>query len=134
MKSNKGFTLIELLAVIVILSILALIIGISITKSIKDSKEQTYQTQINSIKSSAEMWVADNIGNINAGCIYITLKRLQDDGYADLNIKNPKNNNESFSPTTTYIKINVTSVSGNLSFAYDVSLGSAPSGCSAFNN
>ena len=127
---KKGFTLIELLAVVVILGILVTIVGVTVTKSIKDSKEKLYQTQKSSIISSTEMWVADNIERISSGCIYITLKDLQDGGYADLNIKNPKTGT-SFTPTATYITITATTVSGNISFTYDVLL-TTPSSCSQF--
>ena len=61
MKNKNGFTLVELLAVIVILSLLALLTSTAVTKLVKDSKEDLYQTQIELIKASAEAWGADNI-------------------------------------------------------------------------
>ena len=57
--NNKGFNLIELLAV----TILALIMGIgavSYNSIIEKSKNKSYTTYENSIKSSAMMYIIDN--------------------------------------------------------------------------
>ena len=50
--NKKGFTLVELLAVIIILSLLALLASTSVSKIVKDSKSDLYDTQINLIKSA----------------------------------------------------------------------------------
>ena len=107
---NKGFTLIELLAVLVVLSIIALVTIPAITGTLRKSKETLYNEQLKSIESAARLWGADNLGILPDDasstnvCDYnqindcptsyrklvIDLKMLQDNGYIDKNIKNPK--------------------------------------------
>lgn len=95
MKKN-GFTFIEILGVITLLALISTIILIAVNKSIKDSKETLYKTQIENIKSAASMWRTDNIELIpNSGYYSITLEVLQNSGYIKNEIINP-NTNESF--------------------------------------
>lgn len=54
---KKGFTLIEVLAVIVILSMLGLIVFPEIKEVITNSKEKSYNTQINSIIDATKRYV-----------------------------------------------------------------------------
>lgn len=56
MMNKKGFTLIELIAVIVILSLIALIVFPAINSVIKDSKEKAYNEQIASIVKAAKQF------------------------------------------------------------------------------
>ena len=126
---KKGFTLIELLAVIIILAALVLLVSRVVTKSLKTSKEQLYDSQISSIIASTEMWIADNIENINTGCTYITLQTLQTGGYIG-SVKNPKTD-ANFVSNSTYIKITVTGTT-NLVFNYEVVF-EVPSSCTLFN-
>ena len=58
--NKKGFTLVELLAVIVILSLLAIITSTVIFKLIKTSREDLYNDQIKLIEKAAEKWTVDN--------------------------------------------------------------------------
>ena len=92
--NKKGFTLVELLAVIIILSLLALLASTSVSKIVKDSKSDLYDTQINLIKSAAEAWGADNLYDLpDAGtCKYLTLKDLKQYGLIDPEIKDPRTN------------------------------------------
>ena len=94
--NKKGFTLLELLGVIIILSLLALLTSTAITKIVKDSKQDLSDMQIALIKSSAELWGADNIDKLpDAGvCVYITLNNLQNEGFLDNTIIDPKNNSK----------------------------------------
>ncbi len=82
---RKGFTLIELLGVIIIISLLALLTSIAVTKLVKDSKQQLSNVQINLIKSSAEMWGADNLGKLPDidECIYLKVSDLKNVGLLD---------------------------------------------------
>ena len=94
--NKKGFTLVELLAAIIILSLLALLAGTSVTNVVKNSKNELYDSQLALIKSAAELWGADNLSLLpNAGeCKYLTLGDLKKYGTLDSNIINPKTNEE----------------------------------------
>lgn len=101
MSKNNGFTLAELLATIVILVLISLVAIPSVLKTIKDSKSELYDNQINLIKSTAISYVADQImhpdinssiyqmlyGGIDEYNIYLI--ELQQLGYADFEITNP---------------------------------------------
>ena len=56
MKKNKGFTLIELLAVLVILSIIALIITPIVTNLIKDAREKAAKDAMEGLVNSVEIY------------------------------------------------------------------------------
>lgn len=104
---NKGLTLVELIAVLVILSIIALIVTPTITGNIKEYKDEMYINQINAIKDSAYNWAADNIDNLpidNSYALKVMLKELQDGGYIDDKVKNPKNGGN-FNPEETFVLI-----------------------------
>lgn len=60
---KKGFTLVELVTTLVILSIIALIVTPNILVSVKDYKNQVYDTNIGTIKSATMSWAADNIND-----------------------------------------------------------------------
>ena len=94
--NKNGFTLVELLAVIVILTLLALVAGTAITKVVSDSKEELSSTQIKLIKSAAEIWGADNINLLPAKntCKYLTLGDLKNYGILESSIKDPKTDQE----------------------------------------
>lgn len=91
--NNKGLTLVEVIAVLVILSIIALIVTPNVTNSVADYKERTLETQLSSVKGALKNWTADNINKVTCGdgntALYVTLKKLQDDAYLDYEIKNP---------------------------------------------
>ena len=57
---KKGFTLIEMLAVIVILAIISLIIFPEVNKVIKNSKQKSYNTQIQNLVDATKKLVVDN--------------------------------------------------------------------------
>lgn len=90
--NKKGFTLVELLAVIVLLGLVALIAAPAITGIIKQSKENLSDSQKASIELSAKNWATDNMSDLpaNGECIWVELETLQADGYADLELKDPK--------------------------------------------
>ena len=56
MKKNKGFTLIELLAVLVILSIIALIITPIVTNLIKDAREKAAKDAMEGLVDAVEIY------------------------------------------------------------------------------
>ena len=53
MKKN-AFTLIELLAILVIISVLAIILIPTVKESIQEAKNSAYNDQVNTIKQAAE--------------------------------------------------------------------------------
>ncbi len=103
---KKGFTLIELMAVIIILGIIAIIIVPNIERGIERYRQNSYETQIRTIKMAANNFSIDNIHINSLGegeFVYITLNQLKLSGYLDGDIVNPITN-ENFSGETV-IKI-----------------------------
>ena len=90
--NKNGFTLVELLAVVVLLGLIALIASPAITGIIKKSKDSLSNSQKQSIELSTKNWATDNMEKlpVDKDCIVVSLKKLQRDGYADLEIKDPK--------------------------------------------
>lgn len=119
--NKKGFTLVELLAVIVILSLLALLTSNAVTKLVKDSKNDLYDNQILLIKEAAETWGADNLYRLpdKGKCAILTLKDLKQYGILDSSIINPKTNEE----FSDYLKIKISTQEGdygNLVTTYEI--------------
>lgn len=127
--NKKGFTLVELLAVIVILAALALVASTSVTKIMKDSKEDLYNTQILALKSTVESWGANNLDKLPEvdTCAYLTLKDLKDDGIINSSIKNPKTGEE-FSDDLKFKISTTTSSRGKKVTTYEVDVKDV-SGC-----
>ena len=86
--NKKAFTLIELLAVIIILSLLALISSTVISNLLKESREKLTDTQIALIKSAAQSWGSENFAKLPSigECRYIVLGELKEEGYLDENV------------------------------------------------
>ena len=119
--NNKGFTLVELLAVIVILAIITSLANISVTKIMKDSKNDLTDVQIKLIEDAAHVFISSNLDKTpNSGdCVYITLGTLKETGILNDNIKNFKKNEDI--SDDLIIKISAeTSEYGNLIFNYDI--------------
>jgi len=110
--NKKGFTLVELLAVIIILSLLALLASTSVSKIIKYSRSDLYETQINLIKKAAEAWGADNLDELpEAGsCKFLLLKDLKEYGIIDDKIINPKTNK----PFSNDLVIKITGIENDM--------------------
>lgn len=91
---ERGFTLVELLAVIVILGLIALVSVPAITGIIKSGKEDLANSQEETIEMAAKNWASDqkNIMKlpVDGNEICINFSTLQEQGYLDLNLKNPK--------------------------------------------
>ena len=105
--NNKGFTLMEILGVITLLALISLVVIMATTKPLKESKETLYQTQLEEIKSAAEMWRTDNIELIpNTGYYSITLKTLQDNGYIKKEIIDPRTEKKINENTIIKVKMN----------------------------
>lgn len=92
MKKN-GFTLVELLAVLVILSLLFILIAPTVADIISQSKETTYNKQVNTILKATYDYSLKNIEILpkENEIKYVTLGELKYEGLIDINIKDPKN-------------------------------------------
>lgn len=107
MKQNKGFTLIELLAVLVLLSVLALIAFPQVEKYMAQSRKDANQTEIKNIIAATKNWEADNRGKIpdNGKTYTLTLGELIDGGYID-EVENHETNEKMSRDTTITITKN----------------------------
>ncbi|MGI6329957.1 MAG: prepilin-type N-terminal cleavage/methylation domain-containing protein [Bacilli bacterium] len=99
MKRKQGFTLIELLTVIIVLIIIVSIAVPNIMKVVNNSKERSYQLLIESIESSAQLYVSKDRKTVTnylkeheGDSFKITLKDLVGDGLLKDKIINPRNN------------------------------------------
>ena len=117
--NKRGFTLIEMITVLVIISLVALISVTAVTKLLNTSKKSLYNNQINQIESAARVWGADhmlilpNDDTSNVVCNYsnidscpedykkliITLQDLQDGGYINDEIKDPRDSDKTIDAT-----------------------------------
>lgn len=95
MSPKKGFTLIELMTVIVLLAGILLLIVSTFTKTIANSKEKTYQIQINNLKQAAKKWAMENPGFLSQEeSLHLDLDALIEAGYLkNDDIVDPRNNN-----------------------------------------
>lgn len=94
MKNKKGFTLIEIMAVIIILSIIALIVVPLVTGSIKSSKDKLYDTQIENIKSAAKSYMINLDLDDTQNKMLVTIEELKKLGLVDKDIKDPRTGEE----------------------------------------
>lgn len=106
MNNKKGFTLIELIAVVIILSLIALLIFPAIEKTINGAKKDLYDTQIKGIIDGAKSWVADNpryLPENDGDELVISLGELKIGAYVEVDMTNPKT--DKMFDTATKIKI-----------------------------
>lgn len=88
MKKN-AFTLIELLAILVILSILSVILVPTVNYSIKKARESSYESQVNTILSSAENYIMNSDFKVENDEKVIYVKDIVSSGYLDTMLTNP---------------------------------------------
>ena len=89
---NKGFTLAELLGVIVIISIILLLVMIPITKNLQKGTSTIHDAQIKLIEMGTENWISDNLASLpqkNGESITLSTGTLKQEGYLDMNVKDP---------------------------------------------
>ena len=99
--NNKGFTLVELLAVIVILALLAIVAGVSVSSIMKKATSNTNDIVVKNLEDAALTYGLDKLNipnscaidfelgsiyslgpNTPASCITkIKVKKLKDEGY-----------------------------------------------------
>ncbi len=91
---NKGFTLVELLGVLVVLAIMLIVTVPAITSSLKSADQKEYDSFVNNIIDSAELYVETNrekfpelssIGGVSA----VPIRDLIDSGFLKENTINP---------------------------------------------
>ena len=91
---KKGFTLIEIIAIIILLSVIALITYPIINNLISDSREELYNKQISELERLSNTWVTKNINKlkIEDGYTYnLSFEELHEQGFvSDEQVKNPK--------------------------------------------
>ena len=122
-KSNRGFTLVELLVTMVILGIITGM-AIPLIRNISEAqKEKKYKTYMNSVKSSAKLYVdsysEDLFGNNKSGCAYISYEDMADKSL----IKNFQEENVSCYSDKTYVR--VVKLNGKYSYAVQLGCGSS---------
>ena len=91
---KKGFTLVEMLAVITLLGLLALVIIPASEAIIKNSKNDSYNIQIQNIKSAMKNYASSNTFNmptVDGDYVELTLGDLKREGFLEKEFKNPKN-------------------------------------------
>ena len=98
--NKRGFTLIELLAVIIILSVIALIVMVSVSSSIDNSSEELTKVQKKTIEDAAEHYYLKEGMNNNVTCV--SVRELISKGYTEgKNIIDPSTGKE----MTGFVKI-----------------------------
>ena len=93
---RRGFTLIELLAVLVIIAILSVIVVPTVTNSIEEAKENTYNEQVNIIKQAGESYFIDSNYKVlenEQKVVYVT-DILESEYLSNSQIINPKTEKE----------------------------------------
>ncbi len=91
----KGFTLVEILGVLIVVGIISVITFTVIDNSLNNATNKTYETQLENIKKAAESYVVDpknydSLPQNDGETITLTLGQLQDLGYIEVDINNPK--------------------------------------------
>ena len=91
---KKGFTLAELLGVITILGLLILVTMPIVTNILKDSKEEAYQKQVDTIEKVAKEWGVENSDLLpEEGTKVISIDTLISSGkIQNTNVIDPRNN------------------------------------------
>ena len=91
---KKGFTLVEMLAVITLLGLLALVVIPASEAIIKNSKNDSYNIQIQNIKNAMKNYASSNAFNmptVNGDYVELTLGDLKREGFLEKEFINPKN-------------------------------------------
>lgn len=103
---KKGFTLIEIIAIIILLSVIALIVYPVVNGIINNNKDKLYDKQIEELRRHTKSWVTENLDSINLIDGYtrnVTFQELYEAGFiTDSDVKNPKTS-ESLSGCMTIV-------------------------------
>ena len=119
--NKKGFTLIEMLAIIILLSVIALITYPIINNVVSDSKDEIYDKQISELVRLANTWVTKNTNKLKTeeGYTYdLSFEESNEQGFtSDKQIKNPKTGKN----LTGCMKVTYNSSKNGYDVAYDES-------------
>ena len=128
MEQNRGFTLIELIAIIVVLSLVAVIAFPSVIGILSNSKKNTSQIQKSEIIRAAKDWAIEHPKELplDGQVLKVKLSELKN-GYLSLNVKNLETG--AVLSNETYVKI--TNQAGK--YEYEVTLFDIPSKVEADN-
>ena len=100
---KNGITLMELIMVILILGIIALITVPTVNSVIKDSREKSYNNQVDLITDTARTYMSDHSENLpsqSGGEVCVTVAMMQKDGLLSKDdIVNPNYKEGSSEPT-----------------------------------
>ena len=116
MMNKKGFTLFELMAVIVLIGLISALISIPVNKAIKDSKQKSYEQQIELIKLAAENWAVDNPyllpPYIDGNSAHLTIEQLLEK-HLDAKPVDPRNKKEITDCSYVEITLNTEALDGD---------------------
>jgi len=111
MKTNqKAFTLIELIGVIAVLAVILLVALPTLTRTLRNNANQQYANVLKDIFLAAEQYSLVNKEQYpqledKGGRATITIKELEDAGYLNQHLENPKTGKEFLD--TDYVLIEV---------------------------
>ena len=119
--NKRGFTLIEIIAIIILLSVIALITYPIINNLISDSREELYNKQISELERLSNTWVTKNINKLKTkdGYVYdLSFEELHEQGFvSDEQVKNPKTGQK----LSGCMKVTYNSSNNGYKVAYDES-------------
>jgi len=86
MRKNKGFTLIELLSIIVIMGVIIVLAGPSMTRQFNKEEENNSKILREKIHNATKLYIAKYHAStlLSGGSISLTLSDLQNDGLINL--------------------------------------------------
>ena len=90
MKNKNGFTLIEVLAIIVIISVLALILVPVVLDKVENAEKKSFKISVQIIKNNTEKYLLENKLKELPNCQYSIVK------VKDINLKNKNFSDESY--------------------------------------
>lgn len=125
---KQGFTLVELLAVLVLLSLIAVIAIPVVDRLIKENREELYEINVVMIEEGARDWAADNIFSLPeevGDTKTLTICDLEKAGRIEIDVKNPKNDKLFYKDSF----VTITKTEYGFEYEYDENSGTENSIC-----
>ena len=110
-KNKRAFTLIELIGVIAVLAIILLVTLPTLSRTLRNNSNQKYANVLQDIYLAAEQYTLtfkedfpqlEEVG----GRVTVTIKELQDKGYLEQHLENPKTKEEFLETDYVLIEVN----------------------------